>query len=275
MTLADLDFSSSTALVTGGSSGIGHAIAEELVARGVRRLVLVGRDQDKLSKVAGEIEASAANLSIRTIKADLTTHEGPQNIQKEVDGWDWTIDILVNNAGFARKYVFGKDTANDSSLANIDLLVRSLVDMSLRFLPGMVERRKGGILNLGSTAGHQPVPYTAVYAASKAFVISFSQSVREENLHQDTGVRIACIVPGVTSTNLTGEGTGEQRGAIDKVGIDKPSDVAKAAVKAFEENAAARVVGWNNAIFQTAVTMLPQSLVANVVARVRGAPGDE
>ncbi|KAI5270641.1 NAD(P)-binding protein [Aureobasidium subglaciale] len=261
MTLADLDFSSSTALVTGGSSGIGRAIAEELVARGVQRLVLVGRDEDKLSKVAGEIGSSAADLSIRTIKADLTTHEGPQNIQKEVDGWGWTVDIL--------------DTENDSSLANIDLLVRSLVDMSLRFLPGMVERRKGGILNLGSTAGHQPVPYTAVYAASKAFVISFSRSIREENLHQDTGVRVACIVPGVTSTNLTGEGTGEQRGAIDKVGIDQPSDVAKAAVKAFEENAAARVVGWNNAIFQTAVTMLPRSLVANVVARVRGAPGDE
>ena len=275
MALENIDFSASTALVTGGSSGIGRAIAEELVARGVRQLILVAQDEVKLSKAASEIETTAANLTVRTITADLIARETAEKIQQEIQGWGWTVDILVNNAGFGRKYVFAGDVQADTSLASVDLLVRAVVDMSLGFLPGMVERRTGGILNIGSTACYQPVPYTAVYAASKAFVLSFSQAIREEQRHRNTGVRVACVVPGVTETNLDGSGHGERRGLIEKVGVDQPADVAKVAVDAFEENAAAKVVGWNNYAFHTALGLLPDSVNAAVVANVRGAPGDE
>jgi short-subunit dehydrogenase len=147
--------------------------------------------------------------------------------------------------------------------------------MSLLFLPGMKERRKGGILNIGSTACYQPVPYTAIYAASKAFVLSFSQAIREENIQGDTGIRIACVVPGVTNTNLDGQGHGERRGPIEKIGVDQPEDVAKVAVDALQDNAAERVVGWNNYAFHTAMGLLPDSVNARVVAMSRGQPSTE
>jgi short-subunit dehydrogenase len=270
MGLPELDFSTSTALVTGGSSGIGRAIAEELVARGVRQLVLVARTEDKLNKVADEIKASTTGLTVRTIQADLTSRDAPEKVQQEIQG-----DILVNDAGFGRKYVFGEDFKSDTSLACIDLMVRAVVELSLRFLPDMVKRRKGGILNVGSTACYQPVPYTSIYAASKAFILSWSQAIREENRHRDTGVRIAQIVPGVTETNLDGKGHGERRGPIEWVGVDKPADVAKVAVDAFVENAAAKVVGWNNWAFHAGLNVLPDSTKAMLVSASRGVPGEE
>lgn len=275
MSLPDLDFSASTALVTGGSSGIGRAIAEELVARGVRQLILVARTEEKLNKAAEEIKANSTGLTVRTIQADLTSRDAPEKVQQEVQGWGWDVDILVNDAGFGRKYVFGEDFQNDTSLACIDLMVRAVVELSLRFLPDMVKRRKGGILNVGSTACYQPVPYTSIYAASKAFILSWSQAIREENRVRDTGVRIAQVVPGVTETNLDGEGHGEKRGPIEWVGVDKPADVAKVAVDALVENAAAKVVGWNNWAFHASMNLLPDSAKAMLVSTSRGAPGEE
>lgn len=275
MSLPELDYSNSTALVTGGSSGIGRAIAEELVSRGVRQLVLVARTEDNLKKAADEITASTTGLTVRTIKADLTSRNAPEKVQQEIQGWGWNVDILVNDAGFGRKYVFGEDLQNDTSLACIDLMVRAVVDLSLRFLPDMVKRRKGGILNVGSTACYQPVPYTSIYAASKAFILSWSQAIREENLHRETGVRIAQVVPGVTETNLDGKGHGEKRGPIEWVGVDKPANVAKVAVDALVENAAAKVVGWNNWAFHAGMNVLPDSAKAKLVSASRGVPGEE
>lgn len=275
MHLPDVDFTASTALVTGGSSGIGRAIADELVKRGLRQLILVARTAEKLTNVAGEIEASTPGLTVRNIQADLSDRDAPEKVQKEVEGFGWEVDILVNNAGFGRKYVFAEDFQNDSSLACLDLMVRAVVELSLRFLPGMMKRRKGGLLNVGSTACYQPVPYTSIYAASKAFILSWSQAIREENRHRETGVRVAQIVPGVTDTNLDGEGHGEKRGPIEWVGVDQPADVAKVAVDAFQENAAAKVVGWNNCAFHTAMDILPDSAKAKVVSASRGMPGSE
>lgn len=271
--LSDVEFASSTALVTGGSSGIGRAIAEELVSRGVRRLVLVAKTVDRLDTTISELTNATPDLTVRKIVVDLTDREGPSKVQKEIETWGWTIDILVNNAGFARKYIFAKDPENDTSLATIDLMVRAVVDLSLRFLPGMVDRKKGGLLNVGSTGGFQPVPYTAMYAASKAFIHSWSQAIREE--YRGSGIRIACVVPGVTNTNLDGEGHGERRGPIDLVGIDEAHDVAKVAVDSYVENAAARIVGVNNKIWQSALNAFPDSLVARFIGNARGAPGEE
>jgi short-subunit dehydrogenase len=275
MSLPDVNFAASTALVTGGSSGIGRAIAEELVNRGVRQLILVARTGDKLSKFANEIGSSTTGLTVRTIQADLTERDAPEKVQRQVQEWGWTVDILVNDAGFGRKYVFGENFESDTSLACIDLMVRAVVELSLRFLPEMVKRRKGGILNIGSTACYQPVPYTSIYAASKAFILSWSQAIREENRHRDTGVRIAQVVPGVTETNLDGKGHGEVRGTIEWVGVDQPADVAKVAVDAFEENAAAKVVGWNNKAFQIVMNTLPDSAKAMLVSASRGSPREE
>lgn len=257
----------------GASSGIGRAIAFELVARKIGKLAIVGRNQEKLEKTAEELRQAGA-LEVRTIVADLSSHEGPATVEKKLkDEFQWTLDILVNNAGLAAKETFAKNLETDTALASIDVMVRAVVDLSLRFLPGMIERRRGGILNVGSTAAYQPVPWTATYAACKAFVLSWSQAIREEN--KDTGVRIACIVPGITKTNLDGHGGGETRGTLDKVGIHDPADVATAAINAYEHNSAAHIIGVNNKLLRLAGVPVPASVMASIVASSRGPPEDE
>jgi short-subunit dehydrogenase len=270
-----IDFTASTALVTGGSSGIGFAIAQELVTRGVRRLVIIAQNEERLEDAAGKLRAAGPeDTVVRTLKINLADRDAPSTVYKTItQDWKWTVDLLVNNAGFARKYIFAADPEADTSLLTIDVMVRAPVDMMLQFLPDMVRRQTGGILNVGSTGGFQPVPYTAAYAASKAFVHTFSQAIRQENM--DKGVRVACVIPGVTETNLDGQGHGERRGFLDIIGIDQPADVAKVAVDALEDNAAARIVGWNNKALTAALHLLPHATIAGVVAKSRGPPGDE
>jgi short-subunit dehydrogenase len=271
--LRDIDYATSTALVTGGSSGIGHAIAQELLSRGLGRLVIVGQNADKLKEAASRLQQLHPNIVVRTVVLDLKDRQASASNRKQLQEWNWTLDILVNDAGFARKYVFARDPETHSSLDTIDLMIRSVVDLSLQFLPGMVQQGRGGILNVASTAGYQPVPYTALYAASKAFILSWSQAFREEN--RDAGVRVACIVPGITSTNLDGQGHGESRGLLDHVGTHQPEDVAMVAVDAFENNDAAKIVGWNNRILEGLTSLVPDSAMASIVAKARGKPADE
>jgi short-subunit dehydrogenase len=258
--------------VTGGSSGIGFAIAQELIQRGVQRMVIIAQNEDKLNDAAKSLRESAnSSLEVRTININLAESGAPAKVFSTIHhDWNWTVEILVNNAGLGRKYVFASNPDTDVSLLTVDLMARAVVDMMLQFLPAMVERQSGGILNIGSTGGFQPVPYTAAYAACKAFVHTFSQAIREENI--DKGVRVACVIPGVTQTNLDGQGHGERRGIIDKVGIDQPEDVAKVAVDVLEENAAAKIVGWNNYAFNSFFNLLPDSVVAKLIAESRGPP---
>lgn len=268
--LEKIDYARSTALVTGGSSGIGRAIAFELAARGVRKMVVVARSHKKLAEAASELRRSAPGIDVREISIDLSRHDAPAEVQRQVEAWGWQVDVLANVAGLARKQLFARNMENDISLITVDLMVRAVIDLSLRFLPPMVERGHGGILNISSTAAYNPVPFSAMYAASKAFILSWSQAVREEN--RDTGVRVACIVPGVTETNLDGDGHGERRGLLDAVGIDQPEDVAKAAVDALEENSAQSIVGTNNKLLQAGLGLLPDSLKARLISKARGAP---
>lgn len=270
MSPAPVDYSQSTALVTGGSSGIGQAIAAELVSRGIARLVIVAHNQEKLDKAAAELKQAGSNVEVKTISADLASHDAAAEIKRQIEGFGWKVDILVNNAGLARKQAFAMKGENDVSLRTVDVMIRAVVDLSLHFLPPMVERGSGGILNVCSTACYQPVPYTAMYAASKAFMLSWSQAIRQENI--DTGVRIATIVPGITETNLDGDGHGERRGALDAIGIDKPETVGKAAVDAYEANSSGTIVGANNSLMQAALHLVPASVKASMVASARGKP---
>lgn len=271
MALSPVDYASSTALITGGSSGIGQAIAAELIKRGVKKLVIVAHNQDKMDKASEELKRAGEGVEIRTISLDLASHQAASEVESKINEWGWQVDILVNNAGLARKQAFASKGENNVSLRTVDVMIRTVVDLSLRFLPPMLERKRGGVLNVCSTACYQPVPFTAMYAASKAFMLSWSQAVREENI--ESGVRFAAIVPGITSTDLDGDGHGERRGPIlDAVGIDDPETVAKAALDAYEENASQKVVGWNNYIAQTVTGMIPDSVKAAFIHRTRGEP---
>src|SRR5436190_3359213 len=167
-----------TTLITGASSGIGEAFARKLAARG-RNLLLVARSEDKLITLCSELGRSQ-RISAQFVAMDLAEDGAAARLFDEVSGRDLQVDLLINNAGFGSMGDFA-ELDPDRELGMIDLNVRALVDLTHRFLQPMRERRGGAIINVASTAGFQAVPFMATYAATKAFVLSFSEALWEEN----------------------------------------------------------------------------------------------
>jgi short-subunit dehydrogenase len=191
-----------TALVTGASMGIGEEFARQLAKRKYD-LVLVARSADKLTAIAAELTTSY-NVEVRTIVADLTVDDAPQNIFDTLAGEGKTINLLVNNAGFGDYGEFAKCVL-DKQTAMVRLNISALVALTHLFLPAMQQRRSGAIVNVASIAAFQPMPYLATYAATKAFVLSFSEAIRAEN--RQYGIKVQCLCPGATATNF-GETSG-------------------------------------------------------------------
>lgn len=186
-----------TVLITGASSGIGRELAR-LFARDGFALVLVSRRQDRLAAVAGELRESHG-ASVTTIPADLSVPGEVDRLVSTLQGSDIRVDVLVNNAGFggAGRFV---DTDLAEELAMVALNVDAVVQLTKRLLPGMVEKQRGRILNVASTAAFQPGPFQAVYFATKAFVLSFSEAIAEEL--RDTGITVTTLCPGPTETGF-------------------------------------------------------------------------
>src|SRR3954452_10635811 len=184
------------ALVTGASSGIGLELAK-LAARDGHDLVLVARSADKLAGLAEEL-TSEHGVDVRQIVADLAEPGGVRTVLERLGGTH--VDVLVNNAGVGGqgRFAVERDLADD--LAMIQLNVSALVELTGHLLPPMVERGRGAVLNLASTAGFTPGPLQAVYFASKAFVRSFSEALTEEC--RNTGVRVTALCPGPVDTGF-------------------------------------------------------------------------
>jgi uncharacterized protein len=189
---------SGTALVTGASSGIGAAIARELAARG-HAVTLVARREERLRSLATELtsdyEADAA-----AIGCDLCDPAERERLASVLDGTGRAVEVLVNNAGFGSR---GNFVTNDPRrmLEMVRLNVEAVVDLSSRFLPGMTARGRGAVINIASAAAFQPLPGSATYAASKSFVLSFSEAIRTEQ--RGTGVTITAVCPGPVKTEFT------------------------------------------------------------------------
>jgi short-subunit dehydrogenase len=184
-------------VITGGTEGIGRALAEEF-ARDGHNLVLVARDKAKLDRTAAEL-SSAYAVEVKVTAQDLTTVEGCAGVEQAVRQFGFYADVLVNNAGVMASGFF-QDADPAAMRRMIDLDVRAVVDLTSRFLPGMLARGHGGVLNVASMMGFMPVPYEGVYAASKAFVLSFSKALAYETM--GTGVTISVVAPGVVATAL-------------------------------------------------------------------------
>ena len=186
-----------TALITGASGGIGEVFARELAAKGCH-LILVARSKEKLEQLATEL-SQKHGVKTTVFDADLTLPEIPQYLFNQISKAKLTVDILINNAGFGRcgKFEAVDLHADDKMLM---LNIHSLVALTHLFIPGILERKKGGILNVASTAGYQPLPYMAMYGATKAFVLSFTEALWAE--YKGKGVRIFCLCPGNTKTNF-------------------------------------------------------------------------
>lgn len=195
------------ALVTGASGGIGEQFARQLATRRVN-LVLVARNEQRLSALAQELEGAHPGLSATVIAADLSAADAPAAVAGRLEQAGITVDLLVNNAGVGSLRPFVAED-RDAVLRAIQLNCVSLVALTSCLLPGMVSRNRGGVINVASTAAFQPIPTMAVYGASKAFVLSFTEALWGETKH--SAVRVLALCPGPTETQFFQTASAEQQ----------------------------------------------------------------
>ncbi len=254
-----------TAIVTGASSGIGAEIARELARRG-HGLTLVARREDRLKALADEL-AQAHSIRAEVIAADLTDANSRGGIPAELSARGLTPDILVNNAGFTTMGPSYR-ADRDAELAMVRTNVEAVVDLCTLFVPGMVTRHRGAVLNTASTAAFQPLPGQAGYGASKAFVLSYGRALGAE-LH-GTGVTLTTLCPGPVET-----GFAEAAGMTDEEAAETlpkfmwipASDVAKAAVAGLDAGRAVVIPGTANRAGAALAHLAPKSLLLPLMAR--------
>jgi uncharacterized protein len=248
-----------TTLITGASSGIGEVFARKLAAQG-HNLLLVARSEDKLINLCNELGRSKSTHA-QYVMMDLSERDAPARLFEETQKRGLEIDFLINNAGFGSMGDFAK-LGIERELDMIDLNVRSLVELTHRFLAPMRERKSGSIINVASTAGFQPVPFMATYAATKAFVLSFSEALWEEN--RPYGVKVMALCPGVTETNFFDAAKIQRPPARI---AQTPEAVVDAALRGLARGKSHVISGWSNFLVTESERLLPRS----VVARIAGA----
>ncbi len=255
-----------TTLITGASSGIGEAFARKLASLG-RNVFLVARSEDKLIALCNEL-GRTNSVRAHYLPLDLSEPDAPAKLFAETEKRGLTIDLLVNNAGFGAMGDFAQLDLK-RQLNMIDLNIKTLVELTHRFLQPMRERKQGAIINVASTAGFQPVPFMATYGATKAFVLSFSEALWEEN--RPPGVHVMALCPGVTETNFFEASRMEQPPM--RV-AQRPEDVVEAALRGLSRKKSFVISGWTNFFMVEAERLVPRSLVVRMAGRVlRPKPG--
>lgn len=252
-----------TVLITGASSGIGETFAEQLAARGMD-VILVARSTDKLKAIADRLRAQHG-LRVEVISADLSKPQPGAALLKKIDALNMPVDLLINNAGFGTSGVFHKlDGAREQE--EIMLNVAAVVDLAHTFLPSMVKRGGGGIINIASTAAFQPLPYVTTYAATKAFVLSFSHGLYGE--YRKKGVHVLAVCPGPVATNFFEVvGASELSKAIPKSLMMQADDVVRISLKAFDAGDSVVVPGLPNKASAFFSRLMPRKLYAITVAK--------
>lgn len=245
-----------TALITGGSGGIGLELARQFAAHG-HDLVLTARNRDTLEAVAGTIEGKHG-VKVTVIADDLTDPDAPQRLFDAVAAENIDIHFLVNNAGFGLGGEF-VDTDVRRELEMVQVNIVALIQLTKMYLPAMIKRRSGHILNLASTAAFQPGPLMSVYYASKAFVLSFSEALDEEL--RNSGVSVTCLCPGATATNFAETaGVGNSK-LFATIGGTTAEQVAEYGYEAMIRGERVAVVGTRNKIMVQAERFAPRKLV--------------
>lgn len=252
------DFSEKTVVVTGGSMGIGAVFAEEL-ARRKARLVLVARSEDRLRALADALTRDHG-VAVEVIAEDLTRPGAARRVFEAVRSRGLVADVLINNAGFATYGPFAQ-VSLESQREQIELNIGALVELTHLFLPDL-ERQQGGVIQVASTAAFQAVPFMAVYAATKAFVLSFSEALWGE--YRERGVRVLALCPGATDTPFfvrAGEAAAFGRKA-------SPQDVVRVGLKAFDANRSYVVHGAANYFTALSGRWFTREFVAKLSARL-------
>ena len=248
----------STALITGASGGIGYELAE-LFARDHHDLILVARSGDKLAQVAAELQAHA--VSIKTLSLDLAQPPAPNFLFDQLQREGTAVDILINNAGFGALGEFAQ-MRDEEIFGQIDLNITALTRLTKLFLPPMLARRSGRIMNVASTAGFQPGPLMAVYYATKAYVISFSEAIANE-LH-DSGVTVTCLCPGATHTGFAKRAGNDQSRVFKHLGAMNADKVALDGYRAVMEGRTLAISGMHNWLLAQSTRIAPRKLVTAI-----------
>jgi hypothetical protein len=242
------------ALVTGASAGIGEGFARQLAKRGYE-LVLVARRRERLDALAAEL-----GVACEVIDVDLGTDEGVATVASRLRVGD--IDLLVNNAGFGTFGEFAK-LPLERELMELDLNVRALFQLSHAALESMVERKRGGIINVASGAAFQPIPYNATYSATKAFVLHFSEALHEEV--KAYGVTITCLCPGPVKTEFQ-EVAGISESFMPSFAWEPVDSVVAAALSGFRAGRAIVTPGLVNMMTTASSRMAPRFFVRRMAA---------
>jgi len=249
-----------TTLITGASSGIGEVFARKLAARG-RNVLLVARSEEKLVTLCNELGRSNS-IRAQYVALDLSKPESAAQLFAEATKRGLTVDMLINNAGFGSMGEYSKlDLARELNM--IDLNIKSLVELTHRFLQPMIARKQGAIINVASTAAFQPVPFMATYAATKAFVLSFSEALWEEN--REYGISVIALCPGVTDTNFFEAARGHKPPARAS---QTPEEVVDTALRGLAQGKSHIISGWSNFLMTQSERLVPRSLITRVAGRM-------
>lgn len=246
------------ALITGITSGIGRALAHEF-AKNSYDIIGVARNEDKLKEVSSELQ-NTYDVDVYTIRKDLSQGTA-EEVYQEINSKNWKIDVLVNDAGIGQRGKF-TEISYDKYEELINLNVKNLTRLTHLFLPDMIERDEGKILQLGSVAGFQPGPLLAVYHASKAYVVSLSEALATELEDMGSKVTVTCLCPGPTDTNFFSRGDMEDTNVVahkDKL-MAQPEEVAEGAYKALMDGERIYIPGAANKVMTFVRRAIPKSL---------------
>lgn len=249
------------ALVTGASSGIGAAYARALAKRG-HLVFLVARRRDRLEALQRELGGEDAAV---VLAADLAAPPGVAGVLEALRSRGIALDLLVNSAGLGHTAPFHEQPL-DRVRAMIDVNVKALVELTRGVLPGMVERRAGAIVNVASNAAFQPVPYLSVYAASKAFVLSFTEALANEL--RGTGVRVQALCPGITATEFLDVAETHSGLLVTRMPMLTSEDVVAASLRGLETGKLRVVAGFANRVLGALVPFTPGALTRAVGERL-------
>jgi short-subunit dehydrogenase len=245
------------ALITGASAGLGEEFARQLSAKG-QQLVLVARRKERLEALAAELG------NARAVQLDLSRPGAAGELMADLIRHGETVELLVNNAGFGLSGRFA-ELDGERQREMIDLNCGALAELAHAVLPGMIERESGGILNVASTAAFQPGPGMAVYFATKAFVLSFSEALHDEA--KAHGVKVSCLCPGPTRTEFRSVSGFDPKGRLAKISADAVS-VVRAGLAGLERNRAVVVPGITNKIISQTHRLFPRAFMRRA-ARMR------
>lgn len=250
-----------TVLVTGASYGIGEAFARRLAVDGAN-LILTARSVDRLEALAEELR-SQFHITVTVLKSDLAEPSAPQRLFEAIQAQSLQVDLLINNAGFGAVGDFA-DVPLDRQLEMIQVNVSALVALTHLFLPSMLQRRSGGIIQLASTASFQGVPYFATYSGTKSFILTFSEALWAEC--QPFGVRVLAVCPGPTGTHFQSvAGTENVRRPVK---MQTPEEVVEVSLRALAANRSFVVSGFGNSVMVFLERFIPRQTVTKMASKI-------